>query len=111
MTNEPITWYPTNWILLEQTDAMGKKMKRLLSSLNSRYSAGEGWRLSNEIKNIKNMQEKVVFRTYDNEIYFCKLKDEGFTELMQSRMDEIHDNAHQIHGGTVEVIDYTGAEK
>lgn len=108
MTDEPITWYPTNWVLLEQTNAMGKTMKRLLSSITSRYSEGEGWKLSNEIKNIKPMQEKVVFRTYDNEIYFCKLKDEGFTDLMKSRMDEIHENARVIHGGTVEILDYQG---
>ena len=83
-------------------------MKRLLSSMNSKYSSGEGWRYSNEIKNIKYLGDRVAFRTYDNEIYFCRLQDQGFTDLMRSRMDEIHENARVIHGGTVDIVDYTG---
>lgn len=105
---EPVTWQPTNWVLLEQTNSIGDKVQRLLTSIQSRYSSGEGWRLSNAIKTDKVTADRVIFRTYDNEIFGCRLKDQGFTELMESRMDEIHQNAREIHGGTVEIIEYTG---
>lgn len=108
MNNEPITWEPARWVLLEQTNSVGEKIRRLLTSIQSRYSSSEGWRLSNTIKTDKLNIERVVFRTYDNEVFVCKLKDQGFTEMMESKMNDIHQNAREIHGGTVKVIEYQG---